>query len=188
MKNLVTIMLLTGCAATSAVAGVTEYGPDERDDWFNDVGGPDNVTSLGFTQFAPDTIISDQYADLGVTFSGFNQTVTAPVYMDDWTLWIFNGNDLYFDKPIHSLSADFRGAITFELYAGDLLLHESSGFDFDPFFGLNSDIAFDRVRIYDRFDFLTDVDNLHFGPPIPAPATLAPLVMWMCARSGGRRR
>jgi hypothetical protein len=53
-----------------ASAGVVEYRNDDRDDWFNDVGGPEYVSTVDFTGFDDFIPIADQWSHLGVHFFG----------------------------------------------------------------------------------------------------------------------
>jgi len=167
------------------------FNTEDRAEWFDTVGA-DNVTTIDFTDYPNETTLSDQYDHLGVTFDGFN-LVTGPFpvdFHDSWGLRIFNGNDLYFSEPINWIAADILGIVGFDIYSGDTLLHSAeAGHGGDgQFGGVVSDVAFDHIRIYNPVGFILGVDDLHFGPPIPAPASLAPLVMLICIRSRRRRR
>jgi len=188
-----TVSLLVVAACSSHVAGgVQEFETEDRAEWFDTVGA-DNVTTIDFTDYPNETTLSDHYDHLGVTFDGFN-LVSGPFpgsYHDNWGLRIFNGNDLYFSEPINWIAADILGKVTIEIYYDDVLLHTAHSLGHggsDQFGGVISDQAFNHVRVYNPVGFILGVDDLHFGPPIPAPASLAPLAMLLCARSRRRRR
>ena len=177
------------CIANVAQAQFILYGDDTRDEWFADAAGTKVVTTLSFTEFPLNTTITDQYSEFGITFEGLN-FVTGPFPgtfpNDSWGLRIFNGNDLYFDEPINAIAADFIGALRLDIYYGDTFLFRFQNPHPHVFTGGISEIPFDHVKVYDPFDFLTVIDDLHFGPPIPAPASIVSLVLpWLFTR---RRR
>lgn len=183
-----------------ACADVVEFENEERPLWFSAVGGPESVTTIGFTEYPNGTTISDQYSDLGVTFQGLN-FVSGPFpvnYHDSWGLRIFGtdtpGNDLYFSEPINWIAADILGSMKIELYIGETKFYTSSRLGIagnNQFGGLVSSQPFDHVRIYDMSDPLTVVDDLHFGPPVavpaPGPIALAPFVLLLRQRRQRRR-
>lgn len=178
----------------AAYADVTMYRHADRDQWFADSGGIDNITTLDFTGFPIATTISDQYSHFGVTFEGFNQVVgPSGSFPDGWGLSVYFGNILHFDEPIYSFGTEYLGTYQLELYLGDTHIY-TSGWFLEPglgadFGGVISTEPFDRVIVYDPFDELSVFDNMYFGPPInvPAPPALTLLVFapMMCRR---RRR
>ena len=173
---------------------VVEFENKERPLFFHAVGGPSNVTTIGFTEYPNGTTLTDHYSHLGVTFEGLNfVTSDSNSFHDGWGLRIFAigqlGNDLYFDQPINWIAADILGSMKIELYDGDILFYTSSRLGIGglgQFGGLISERPFDHVRIYDEADFLTVLDDLHFGPPIPTPSVLAPVCLILLHRC--RRR
>ncbi len=81
-----------------------------------------------------------------------------------------------FDAPIRGIGADYPGAIRFTLINDDQIIYESPAFGSGPMFtGLLSSVAFDEVVLYDWGGSLPHaiIDDLHFGPAIPAPPVLA---------------
>lgn len=163
-----------------AVAQFTLYGDDTRDQWFADAPGAQGVTTLSFTEFPVNTTITDQYSQLGITFEGFN-LITGPFPgtfpNDNWGLRIFSGNDLYFDEPINAIAADYIGTLRLDIYDGDDFLHRFQQNSLHDFVGGISEIPFDHVKVYDPSDFLAVVDDLHFGPSVPTPATIVVVLM-----------
>jgi len=186
------MLLALSCLATGASAEFQEF--TTHDGWFDAVGGAANVTTIDFTELPLDTTITDQYQDLGVTWSGLNFITPSILDPDERTLRMFNGNDIFFDEPITYFGADIgtgSNTVEYKVYSGDTLLHESQLFGNPPekdFGGIVSDEPFDRIHVRDPFDNLAIFFDMHFGPPIPAPGALAPLAMLVCVRSRRRRQ
>jgi len=181
------IALLSLAASTSAE--FQEF--TTHDGWFDSVGGASNVMTIDFNEFPVNTTVTDHYQNLGVTFSGLNFISPSDYDSDGGLLRIFNGNDIFFDEPITYFGADIGGIVQYELYLGDTFVAESQPFGVpldEHFGGIVSDVPFDRVHVSDPNDSLAIFWDMHFGPPIPAPATLAPLAMLMCVRSRRRRQ
>jgi len=162
-----------------------------HDGWFDAVGGSANVSTIDFDEFPINTTITDHYHNYGVTFSGLNFVSPSILDPDKRTLRMFNGNDIFFDEPIKYFGADIGGTVEYKVYSGDTLLHESQIFGApseEIFGGIVSDVPFDRIHVRDPLDNLAIFWDMHFGPPIPAPGALAPLALFVCVRSGRRRR
>jgi len=158
---------------------------DDKVAWEAAVGG--NFSTMDFTGFPENTIITDQYAHLGAIFTqGGFITFTGSFEQDGWGL-SSNLDEfiLEFDQPMNWLAADHPGFLQYFLYLDGVLVGETSllGGDLGSFSGVISDEPFDMVIILDPAT-VPNVDDLHFGPAIPAPAAwvlaVAPLV--------GRRR
>jgi len=197
MKYVLFMMLALTIVTAAAHADVTEYGNGERDQWFSDVGGAEHVSTVDFTGLPHFTPVTDQWAHLGVEFStSFGAVLSlgpSPTAFPQDGFGVEAEPDIIatFDQPMQWISTDFPGNLQFELFSGDELIYQSNFFGIGGagnFGGLVSDDSFDRVVIFDPFDSLVVMDDLHFGPPIPAPGTLAPLAMLLCARSRRRRR
>jgi len=184
----VTIALMASCAA----AEVVEYNTDDRDQWFDDVGGPDNVSTVDFTGFPDGMPVDDQWAHLGVHFGDltFISGKSTTFYPNDgWGAIGYPDINITFDQPMQWIAADFPGAKKIQLFDENTLIYESSilgGVGNPHFGGIVSDESFDRVRFFLEDTTVQAIDDLFFGPPIPAPASLAPLAVLLCARS--RRR
>ncbi len=191
MKLRKTALLLPMLLATVSHAEFVVYGESERDNWFTDAGGAAHITTIGFTGLPNNSSLTDQYAPMGLNFEGTNFiTLDVPSFADDWGLRIFDGNDLFFDEPINWIASDYLGSVRMELYLGDTLLFEFQRPLPEQFSGVISDVAFDRVRVFDPTDNLTVIDDLHFGPPIsvPAPGAFAPLAFVQLITRRRRRR
>lgn len=61
MKFVVHFCILS--MASSATADVQWFFGD-RDGWFDAVGGPSNVTTIGFTEYPNGTTLTNHYSDL----------------------------------------------------------------------------------------------------------------------------
>ena len=76
---------------------------------------------------------------------------------------------------MYTIAADFPGRLIYHLYWQGQLFYSSSnfgGFGSGHFAGLISDQPFDKAFIVDPNGGLF-IDDLHFGPAIPAPGALA---------------
>ena len=158
-----TLMLL----GARAHGGVQEF--TDKDEWIAAVG---DFATVDFTGFDVGTIITDQYADLGILFTDGNDRIqhTASFVNDEWGL---DGNGdirVAFDTPQLWIGVDFPGGMRFELFSDGRLIFTS--FDYVPgghgnFFGLLSNESFDVVVLGDIGGFEAEIDDLHFGPPGP---------------------
>jgi len=186
--------LLTVLHAHDANADVVEYNTEDRDQWFADVGGPENVSTVDFTGFDDFTPVDDQWAHLGVHFSGFVVTsgfddIAFP--NDGWGLRGEPDINMTFDQPMQWIAADFPGDTVIELFSNDALIYKSSllGSGGTGFFGgLVSDQPFDRARFSTPLAHMESIDDLHFGPPIPVPGAVGALAPFALLLAGGSRR
>jgi len=166
-----TVILIVSAASAEFV----EF--TEKDEWIDAVG---DFTTIDFTGFEDNTPIVDQYADLGVTFPGFDVISGETFFLfpnDGWGLQGFDEINVELDQPINYIAMESPGKFAFELYVNDELIHTTQEFGFGStgpaiFGGLKSDRPFDRLRIIDPNDPAVSLDDLFFGPPIPAPGVL----------------
>jgi hypothetical protein len=180
-------MFATLIASGAASADVAQFQND-KEGWVDAVG---EFTTIDFTGFPEFTWITDQYAHLGAHFvDGADQIQHYEEgYPEDG--WGIDGNSeirVTFDDPINWVAAHFPGIHGFDLYQGDELIYTSSPFGGGGpghFGGLLSDEPFDEIRIWD-LDGNTNIDNLYFGPPIPAPGAL--MLLGLGALLPARRR
>jgi hypothetical protein len=170
-----TAILAAVCASTLP-AEVVEY--DEKDQWEAAAG---SWSTADFTGFAMGTPIDEQYAYLGVHFvDGYDFVLCCDYEVFPQDGAGLDGNeliDLVFDAPMYWIAADFPGAIGFDLYFEGEFFYQSSEFGeggLGNFGGLVSTAPFDRAVIwqYGTHPNVT-LDDLHFGPPIPAPSATA---------------
>jgi len=135
-----------------------------------------DYTTIDFTGFAEGTVITDQYADLGVLFG--SDIVGHLSGLPDGA-GLFGGGgassaiEIWFAQPVTGVATDFLGDVLIELYSGNDLVYTSSYFGyFSKFGGLVSTEPFDAAKILDPFDSEVFIDNLYFAPPIPGPSAL----------------
>jgi len=169
-----------------ASAAVTDY--TSKAAW-QAAAGP--YTTIDFTGFAPGTIITNQYASLGVIFTEGNDRINKlqSFVNDGWGLnGVIDTFTLAFSQPMYTIACEFPGTLQIRLYYQGTLFHTNpntfggvgSGF----FGGMVSDQPFDRAVVLDPQGAVF-VDDLHFGQGIPAPAALPLLGLALLA---GRRR
>ena len=150
-------------------------------------------TTLDFTGFPNNTFITDQYADLGVTFLDGNDVITGPSSLvfplDGWGLDVNESATMDFVSPQFSLGVHHPGELRIKLYWQGSLIYASpplpgSGVGF--FGGVVSTVPFDRAVIMSPFVNQLDVDNIYFG--VPAPAGAVVLALGVPALRPRRRR
>jgi hypothetical protein len=169
--------------AHSANAAFTAY--DDRDEWESVTG---DFTTIGFSEYPHGTWIFEQYAHLGVHFiDGSDIVLFAPeTYPRDG--YGIDGNyevHLVFDMLITSIAVDFPGALGIDVYKDGEFVESTGYWGVGPIFvGFVFDEPFDEAIIWDD-DHQVNIDDLHFGPPIPAPSALAVLAVGLL---GPRRR
>jgi hypothetical protein len=183
------LLLLLTVSLSTAVSHADFLEFEDRDAWFDAV--PGGITTIGFGELPEFTFITDQYLELGVLFvDGDDQTIFDPVVypQDGWGLDGQASIHLQFTQPMQWIAADFPGGLEFELFREGELIYASGGFGLGGvgnFGGVIADEPFDEVLIDDWLGDDPFLDDLHFGPPIPAPATL---VLLGAALLPGRRR
>jgi hypothetical protein len=162
-------------AVPSAWAEVIEY--EEKSDWLDAVG---EFTTIGFTEFPHGTWVFEQYAHLGAHFVDGADIILCcdpESFPEDGAG--LNGNTevhVVFDEPLTHIALDFPGATIIELFRGGELIYTSDEFGgsgIGNFGGLVTTDPFDEVIIHDPVDFAVFIDDIHFGPPIPAPGVLS---------------
>ena len=170
-------ILLTTCLASLCGsilhAGITEY--EDKDEWEAAAG---SWSTADFTGFPMGTPIDEQYAFLGVHFvDGYDFVLCCNFETFPQDGAGLDGNeliDLVFDAPMYSIAADFPGTLRIDLYHEGQFFYRSSEFGiggYGNFGGLVSTEPIDRAMIWD-YDHNVVLDDLHFGPPIPAPSAL----------------
>jgi hypothetical protein len=169
------LALLAACVsivcASIVVADIVEYR--DKGEWEVAAG---SWSTADFTGFPMGTPIDEQYARLGVHFvDGYDFVVLGSSFPNDGAG--LDGNelvDLVFDAPMYWIAADFPGMLTIDLYYDGEFFYRSSFFGGSGvgwFGGLISTAPFDRAVIWD-YDDNVAMDDLHFGPPIPAPSAV----------------
>ena len=179
------VAALTCALVLPAHAGVTEF--TDRAEWETAVGAFSTINFTGFPEF---TVITDQYADLGVFFTDANDVIRLsdnlfPTDGAGLGGGAFDDIELSFVTPQLWIAVDFPGLVQFELFQGAELIYSSTVFSAPRnFAGLLSTQPFDVALISDPSDDAVVIDNLFFG--VPAPPTLALLAF--AALTACRRR
>ena len=167
------VTVLTALCTSIVLADIVEY--EEKDEWEAAAG---SWSTADFTGFPDNTPIDEQYADLGVHFvDGYDFVRLGDGFLNDGAG--LDGNeliDLVFDAPMYSIAADFPGLLIIDLYYENELFYSSNVFGVGGvgnFGGVVSTGPFDRAVLWKEGTFPNVfADDLHFGPPIPAPSAL----------------
>ena len=187
-----TALLIAFCVASPCFASITTYGNGDRDAWFNDVGvvGNADITTIGFNDIG-NTIVTDQYAHLGVTFDGNSATIGEDfiIYQDGWGIRGSSNISFEFAKPRNAIATDYPGSIRFTLFLdGELVgIEDFQTGGIGNFAGLVSSEAFDEIVVDRVSPSPAFIDDLHFVA-IPAPGALIPLLLACLGRRRPRRR
>ena len=178
------VMIIASPAARAGVTVLQDFA------LWQQATGPH--TTLDFTGFPNNTFITDQYADLGVTFLDGNDVITGPSSLvfplDGWGLDVNDSATMAFAQPIYSFGIYFPGDLRIKLLLSGELVYLSPflGQGEPSFVGLLSTEPFDSVVIFDSLDNQLDVDNIYFG--VPAPAGAVVLALGVPALRPRRRR
>jgi hypothetical protein len=123
--------------ALRAGGEVIEFGDGQKEEWEAAVG---EFTTIPFTEFPDNTIITDQYSHLGIHFvnggviveplweafpedgAGFKGPPVSPVI-------------LAFDEPMTHIAIDFPEQVEFQLFSEGSLVYTSSVFGFSGLAG-----------------------------------------------------
>ncbi len=174
---LLSVLLIIICGHQRACAEVVIYGDQYQ--WGSDVG---EFTTIDFTHFDEGTIITEQYADLGIHFtSGYD------FIRNNWNIFPNDGwgltNNTYaaaitteYDFDLTGIAVEYPGAMQIELYHDNELLYTSLVYG-AGFLGLISDIGFDKAVILDPTGGSVSVDDLHFGGVVPSAGTCTLLLL-----------
>jgi hypothetical protein len=157
-------------------------------------------TYIGFTEYPVGVIITNQYAELGVTFTDGDDSIdlgstSYPTdgrgLMGHWGQFgFYKPITVQFDAPRYAVAADFVGGSIIKLYMGNQLVGQSGFFVpawTGPFGGVTSTVAFDRVVLDNGATI--GIDSLYFGAAVPGPggALLLLAAGGVSARSRRRR-
>jgi hypothetical protein len=157
-------------AASAARAEVVEF--TDTNAWAEAVG---SFNTIGFTGFPDNTLISDQFAELGVLFTDENDfTVCCSEISFPNDGAGLEGNPvlhLAFLTPQSCIASHFGSFLRIQLFAGGTLIYTSNDFiggDPPNFAGLASSELFDAAMLSNPFSFDIVIDDVHFGGPIDA--------------------
>jgi hypothetical protein len=183
-------VLIPGLPCAPSMGDVIEY--EDKADWIDSVSA---FTTIGFNDLPNGTWVFEQYAHLGAHFVDGADIVRCC----NWTVYPEDGAGLdgnseirvTFDMPLWYVAIDYPGDAQFELFDGGELIYTSSPFYGDDLSGnfaaLVSPQPFDEIRITDPVGSQVSIDDLHFGPPIPAPGALALFALTLIGSTCRRR-
>jgi hypothetical protein len=183
----ITLMILPLVHSELLEAAVTQF--ENKMEWQQAVGS--NFTTIGFNDLPPFTFLTTQYASVGVLFDGSDDVYQAEGFLNDG--WGVDGNgDIFvnFTQPMYYVACDFPGLLQYKLYFQNQLIFTSSVFfqqSVGNFAGLISTTPFDRAQLIDPAGEAA-IDDLFFGPPIPAPGAFLPFALCAALAPKWRRR
>jgi hypothetical protein len=188
-RTIVTIAGTLFCAFNNVRATVVEF--TNKSLWQTAAG---SYTTIHFTELPNGTLVTNQYANLGVTFTdGSDYILVQPTtFLNDGAglNGAFDSVSLAFASPMQSIAIDFPGSAEIDLYSQGQLIYASTDFGgsgLGHFAGLISDLSFDAARIFDPEGGVF-IDDLHFGPPIPGPGALPVIATGLLAMSRRKGR
>ena len=186
IRNLCIVFFITMAVQERSNAVVTVF--TNKMNWMDNVGP---FSAITFTEFGlpKGTWLDEQYSFMGVHFTdGSDQIYQSNSFITDG--FGLNGAlddaTLEFDAPITSIAMDHPGHVKIQLFMDEQLLYTSptlGGGGTGFFSGIISTESFNKVHLY---DIGLVIDNIYFGPPIPAPGALTLLALGFTLR--GRRR
>ena len=179
LRDILLSAAVVGVLATPALAIEVQEFTDKAA-WEAAVG---EFTTITFTELPENTWVTDQYADLGVLFTGDSDSIRHGSWFQNDGVGL-DGNleiRLEFDVPHRWIAADFPGLVDYKLYRDGEFLYRSDEFGSGAIFsfgGIISSEPFDMVIIDDPVDSAPFLDDLHFGIPTPGamPLLLFPLL------------
>ena len=182
---LLLVVLLPSDDALASVTVITN-----KAQWLSTVGAHERI---GFTEYPNSTVITNQYSDLGITFTDGDDVIqTDPSYTTDGVglLSIPGTVTMSFSSPMYAIAFEFTDILTLKLYDGGELFYSSPWqfAGFTPFIGFISTTPFDVAKAVDESSFAMTIDNVFFGPAIPAPGSLLLLVGGFTGQRSRRRR
>ncbi len=165
-------------------ADVTEY--EDKFNWEAVVG---EFTTIDFTDYPSNTVITDQYLDQGILFTDGDDIIAVGSYFNDSRGLHGDGIiTVVFIEPMNWIGVDYPGAVKYELFNDGQLLYASSDFGeygAGHFAGLVSSVQFDKVILSDWVDGYVAIDDLHFGAFVPGAGSGILLIFYGVF---GRRR
>ena len=123
ITTLVLAATVAWAVAPSLHAEVTEY--EDKSAREASVG---DYTTIDFTGFEWGTIITDQYADLGVFFTDGDDKIVHGDPIDDRALDGKDSVNMRFDQPQMWFAVDYPGAMQMSFYRGNEWVYTSSQF------------------------------------------------------------
>jgi len=192
-------VFMHSAATIAAIAGVVHHAPAELTgfvdaaSWQSAVG---SFTTIGFDDFTESTLVTEQYASLGVHFIGGNDVAFFGPNIFPNDRWGLKGHivppgdiHIIFDNPQLWLATDYPGEVRYDLYFHGEHIAQSDTLGgaggAGNFWGIVSTRFFDEVIISDPADAVVAIDDLHFGVPGPGALGLLALAAVMRRRRRG---
>lgn len=174
IRSQATFLLATIITVAPAEAGATVTVYTDKAQWISAMG---SHTKIDFTGYTANTNITTQYAALGVLFpEGDERFQMYNGYSDGWGLLSIPAHvTMSFTQPMYGMAIEYTGINDIKLFDHGNLFYTSQWFfaEFFPFVGVISTTPFDSALINDPSGGpATTIDNLYFGPAVPAPAAL----------------
>jgi len=178
----ITFGLAVLCVAGQSFGGLAVVtGAANANQWLGDAGAYSTIT---FTEFPYGTLITEQYASLGIHFvepQGNWIYSTVSFTQDGWGLQGENSIDMRFDTPMRGLAVYYPGVVKAQFFSGDQLVYswtQNFGGGSNKFAGFFGDVAFDRVVFKNAVNpppwgstYPVYFDNLYFTTvPVPGVA------------------
>ncbi|HRP63494.1 MAG TPA: hypothetical protein PK400_09400 [Phycisphaerales bacterium] len=189
-KNTIFIMTILVLMSQTASAATVQHF-NNKDAWRAVVGEYDTID---FTGYPTGTQIVDQYSHQGVLFEGAPIVHSTGSYVNDnWGVHALGGMWLHFDQPIQWFAAEHPGSIRYQFFRDGTLLATSGNMGVGGsgnFSGVLLDEPFDTIYLFRSFpsENWVFVDDIHFGPPIPAPGALGVFALAAFSARSRRRR
>jgi hypothetical protein len=190
VRTLIMLFIVAGPCLSSPIASATVVEYVNKAQWEAAAGA---FSTIHFTELPDNTLVTTQYASLGVTFTDGSDYIyhSSSFVIDGAGLnGALNSTYLAFGAPMASVAIDFPGGAKFELYSSGQLIYTSTHFGgsgVGHFAGLVSDVPFDAARVFDPEGGFF-MDDLHFGPSVPAPGALSLLGPALFMAANRRRR
>jgi hypothetical protein len=196
MTRLASIALaaLAALAVTPAARADLTFFDDDRAGW---EAATSEFWTIDFVGLDHHMTIGETFANLGVHFVGDPDTVgyDEQLYPRDGVGIDANHSlHLVLDYAITEFAFDYTGPQYVSLfYEGERIATEWHGYvshgGYDNFFGLVSTEPFDEIVLLEPSMWgSVNVDDLHFGLPIPAPGAISILTLAALGRSRRRLR
>ena len=189
--NLSSAVIASIVLCGSVHAEVQNFTNNQGPQWFDAVAQLGDYSVITFTDYPKNTFITTQYqSDFGVIFLDGNDRIDfSPAGYPSDSFGI-DGNlttTIAFDTPQNWFAVDHPGLLQIRLYQDDELFH-TSPFSGVPigFNGVISDLAFDKVQLFDPSDSNVNIDNMYFGA-VPAPGAILIVTGFLALRQSGRR-